>query len=109
MITTDPITNEQEIDGIFRPLTAGGHPAPIDGPVQWEVLDGASTLGANSEEGQVQTFRSEDGAGTTHFKGTADADLGSGFRPISEIYELVVIPPGAATVGGSFGTPRIKT
>lgn len=108
MITTT-ITNEQEIDGLFRPLTAGGHPAPIDGDVAWEILDGNSTLGATSEGGQVQTFRSEDGTGTTHFKGTADADLGTGFQPIGQIYEVIVIPAGAAAVGASFDEPRIKT
>lgn len=113
MITTDPITNEQEIDGIFRPLTAGGNPAPIDGDVQWEVLDGNATLGTtvDPQGGQVQTFRSEDApaVGISHFRGTADADLGQGFTPIVLDYELQVIAPGATSAGGSFSAPRIKT
>lgn len=110
MITTDPITNEQEIDANFRPLTAGGNPAPVDGDVQWEKLDGDATLGATTQGGQVQTFRSQDsGEGTSHFRATADADLGSGVVPISLDYELVVVLPSADHAGGSFGTPRIKT
>lgn len=110
MITTDPITNEQEIDGIFRPLTGGGQPAPVDGDITWEVLDGDATLGASSEGGQVQTFRSQDGGeGTSHFRGTGDADMGSGFIPITLDYELVVVQPGANHAGGSFSAPRLKT
>lgn len=108
MITRDPITNEQEIDGIFRPLTGAGNPAPVDGDIQWERLDGASELGASSEGGQVQTFRSQDGEGTSHFRGTADADLGQGFVPIVLDYELVVVQPGANHAGGSFSEPRLK-
>lgn len=108
MITTT-ITNEQEIDGLCNPLTAAGHPAQIDGPVRWEVVDGNSTLGTISDDGKTAVLRSEDGAGTTHFKATADADLGPGMQEISEIYEVIVTPAGAATVGGSFGEPRIKT
>lgn len=108
MITTT-ITNEQEIDGLCDPRTAAGNPAQVDGPVRWEVLDGNSTLGASSSDGKVQTFRSEDGIGTSHFKATADADMGAGVQEISEVYEVIVTAPNAAVVGGSFGEPRVKT
>ena len=107
---TKTITNEQEIDGLCNPLTAAGHPAPIDGPVRWEVVDGNSTLGVSTDpDKKVQPLRSEDGVGTSHFKATVDADLGPGIQELSEIYELIVIAPNAATVGGTFGEPRLKT
>lgn len=106
---TRQINFEQEIDGLCDPRTGGGNPAPVDGPVRWEVLDGNSTLGAISEDGKVAVLRSEDGLGTSHFKATADANMGAGVQEISEIYELVVVAPDAATVGGSFGEPRQKT
>jgi hypothetical protein len=111
MITTDPITNEQEIDGLCNPLTAGGAPAPIDGPVTWEKIDGDATLGTVSADGKIATFRSQDApaVGVSHFRSTADADLGQGVTPITLDYELTVIAPGAAALGGSFGAPRIKT
>lgn len=103
------IFNTQQIGVTLTPEVSPGVPAPLDGPIVWEVLSGNSTVTNVSADGTTATLRSEDGIGTTEFKATGDADLGGGVVPISVVIELVVIGPQAQTLGVAFGTPEPKT
>lgn len=103
------IFNTQEIDCILTPEIEPGVPAPVDGDIVWEVLSGNSTIVGLADNGKTATLRSEDGIGSTDFKATGDADLGSGVVPISVIVTLNVIGPQAQTLGVAFGDPRPKT
>lgn len=103
------IFNTQEIDLTLTPEVSPGVPAPVDGEVQWEVVTGNSTFRIQDPGvGLTATLRSEDGIGVTRLRATGDADMGSGFVPISIEVELTVIGPQAQGFGGTFSPARDK-
>lgn len=107
-MTQVTITNEQEVVVTLNPRTQAGHPATLDGPPVWQIVDGDSTI-FSSTDGLSARLRSADTDGDTNITVTADADLGSGVQEISEDIRLTVIDPMAAGLGPVAGAPTVKT
>lgn len=101
------INNEQEIDITLNPGTQGGHPVQVQNPV-WTVIQGDATV-TPIGDGMSATLRSSDLPGDTQFLVEADADMGEGVEPISDIVRLSVGGAHAATLGLAPGTARQKT
>lgn len=102
------ITNEEEVEVTLTPVTAGGHPAQVDGVPTWEVVNGEATVTV-AADGKSAVLRSADTPGDTDFLVSADADLGSGVVTISDVIRLSVAGAGAANLGLVAGAPRPKT
>lgn len=101
------ITNEQKIKVTLTPVTGGGHPAPLDGVPTWEVIDGDSTVEVASD-GLSAELVSADDPGTTNVLVKADADLGEGVVPISDVIQLTVLGAQATNLGLTAGDPENK-
>jgi hypothetical protein len=101
------ITNEQQVLVTLHPVTAAGHPAPVDGPPQWSVISGDSTF-QPAADGLSCELISSDNPGDTDFQVTADADLGQGVIPITDIVRLTVAHANAANLGLTAGDPTPK-
>lgn len=101
------ITNEQKVKVTLTPVTGGGHPAPLDGPPTFEVVDGDSTVQVASD-GLSAELISADDPGTTNILVKADADLGEGVVPISDVIQLVVLGAAATNLGLTVGEPELK-
>jgi len=101
------ITNEQQVNVTLHPVTATGRPAPVDGAPTWTVQSGDSTVTAASD-GMSADLISSDTPGDTVILVEADADLGQGVVPISDIIQLHVAGAQAAALGLVAGDPTPK-
>ncbi len=101
------ITNEQQVNVVLHPVTATGHPAPVDGAPTWEVISGDSTVTV-ADDGLSADLISADDPGDTDFIVRADADLGEGREEISDIIRLHVAGAHAANLGLVAGDPTPK-
>lgn len=90
-------TNEQKIKLTAAPVTAAGHPAPLDGALVIEVVSGEGTFSQDPAEPLSFYVISGDNAGVTEYKVTADADTGAG---VVSIEESVVYDVTAAQAAG---------
>jgi hypothetical protein len=106
------INEEQKVSGTVQPVTAAGHPAPIDGTPAWEIdpVEGnpIATLEVDATDPKKASFTAlalPDGtlALTTQVRCRFDADLGDGVREIVAIGELTVVQAEAATAEVVFG------
>ncbi len=101
------ITNEQQVNVTLHPVTATGRPATVDGPPTWTVQSGNSTVTV-AEDGLSADLISSDTPGDTEILVEADADLGQGVVPISDIIRLSVAGAQAANLGLVAGDPTPK-
>jgi hypothetical protein len=101
------ITTEQKVTVTLKPVTATGKPAKLDGTPSWTVTDGDSVVNP-SPDGLSAELVSSDTPGTTTILLEADADLGEGIEPISEVIELTVTGAKASSFGLTVGEPEPK-
>ncbi len=101
------ITNEQQVRVTLHPVTATGRPAQVDGPPTWTRQSGESTV-TPAEDGLSADLISSDTPGDTEILIEADADLGEGVVPISDIIRLSVRGALAANLGITVGDPTPK-
>ena len=101
------ITNEQQVNVVLHPVTATGRPAQVDGAPTWNVQSGESTVNPSSD-GLSADLISAETPGDTEVLVEADADLGEGVVPISDIIRLHVAGAQAANLGLVAGDPTPK-
>jgi hypothetical protein len=102
-------TTEEKVPVTISPTTSGGHPASVDGPLSFDILDGGATVEYDPAAAQLSFFLvSEDVAGISHVRLRADADLGAGVRELTEVFEYTYGAAEAASLGISVGTPVPK-
>jgi len=107
----DFVSNTDEKVPVYvAPVRANGKPAKIDGKAVLSIVSGGATVEQATDE-QIAAeptlagyVVSEDNDGSSEWKVTADADLGSGVTEISEggVYQYSAAP--AVSVGASAGT-----
>jgi hypothetical protein len=101
------ITNEQQVNVVLHPVTATGRPATVDGAPTWTAQSGDSTV-TPAADGLSADLISSDTPGDTEILVEADADLGQGVIPISDIIRLTVAHANAANLGLVAGDPTPK-
>lgn len=101
-------TNEEQIPVTAAPLTAAGHPAPVDGALRVTVLSGDGTVLQDPATPLVFRAVSGNSAGDTEYLVEADADLGAGVRTISDRVTLTVTSAEAASLGFTAGPAEPK-
>jgi hypothetical protein len=99
------LTTEQKVRLSVTPMTPGGQPATLDGPVQWSV-EGACTLEAI--DATSTWVLSGSTIGDSIVTVAADADLGQGVVPIGDSATLHVSDPMAASLGMAADEPVLK-
>ncbi len=102
------ITNEQQVNVTLHPVTATGRPATVDGAPTWTIQSGNSTV-TPAADGLSADLVSSDTPGDTEILVEADADLGQGVVPISDIIRLSVAGAQAANLGLVAGDPTPKS
>jgi hypothetical protein len=102
------LTNAQKVIGRINPTSGSGKPAPVDGPPTWEIVAGTGTLTPAADGLSCECIPDDAFIGDMDVKPTADADLGSGFEPITDIMRLHVGAEKAESLGLSFDTPIPK-
>lgn len=100
-------TTEEKVQVTLSPKTSSGKDARLDGKPTWEVVNGNATLDI-AEDGLSAFLISEDTAGSSSIKVSADADLGAGVRTIELILDYTYSNPEAAALGAVVGTPVPK-
>lgn len=101
------LTTEQRALLVVAPVTAAGHPAPIDGEATVEIVSGDGTVTPQGEPGKFY-LNSGDLPGDTVFLVQADADLGAGVENIADTVTLHVASPRAASLGLGLGENELK-
>ena len=101
------ITNEQQVNVTLHPVTATGRPAQVDGAPTWTIQSGNSTVNP-ATDGLSADLISAETPGDTEVLVEADADLGEGVVPISDIIRLHVAGAQAANLGLVAGDPTPK-
>jgi hypothetical protein len=104
----DILTDEQKGTYTLAPLTAAGNPAKIDGVPVWNNSDPSIIDLAVAADGMSAVATTVGPLGTCQISVIADADLGTGVRPITTIGELTVVAAEATTLGLKMGTPELK-
>ena len=99
-------TNEEKIRISVNPVTPGGAPATLDGPIALEVQSGEGTFELIDDASFYVI--SGDLPGDTVFVVTGDADLGEGVVNISDIVTLHVEGAMAASFGLVADAPELK-
>lgn len=101
------ITNEQKINVTLSPRTDTGKPAKVDGPPDWSVVSGDSTV-VVAPDGLSADLVSSDAPGDTTYLIDADADLGAGREDLQETITLTVTGANAKNLGITVGQPVPK-
>lgn len=105
-------TNEQKIRVSVSPVTAGGQPANVDGPIRVEVISGPGSVQMDGDRAfyvvSQDVVDADPELNKTVYLVAADADLGAGVREISDNVMLSVTSAEAAFVGLSAGAPEPK-
>lgn len=111
----DFVSNTDEKVPVYvAPVRASGKPAQIQGKAVLSITSGNATVAAATDEEiaaeptLVGFVISEDVAGSSGWKVTADADLGEGVTEISETGTYTYSDAPAVSVGASAGIPRPK-
>jgi hypothetical protein len=80
-------------------LDAKGHPATVDGDVEWDTSDTAIiSIEVDPDDSTIATVVPVDSLGQAQVSATADADLGSGVTEIVCTMDITVVG-GQAVVG----------
>jgi len=106
-------TNEEKVKIGLSPVTPGGKPVPLDGPIALSVQSGDGTAAQVDKDGNPLPANefyavSGDNPGDTTILVSADADLGAGVETISDIVLLHVAGAKAQSLGLSAGSPELK-
>jgi hypothetical protein len=100
------LTNEQQVMVTAHPITAGGHPVQVDGPVQFSIQEGDCTLVP------VDNVSAMIVSGNTLADSVvlvqADADLGDGVQTIMDTILIHVQHANASSLGLVIGEPEQK-
>jgi hypothetical protein len=91
-------TVEEKVHVRLSPVTAGGHPAVLDGTPTWEITSGNATIVPDAD-GLGAFLVSEDTIGSSTWKVSADADLGDGIRTIEDGGTYTYTDAQAAALG----------
>jgi hypothetical protein len=100
------LTREQQCRFHVTPLTAGGQPAPLDGPVQFSIA-GTCTLDP-IDDTSVWVVAPAAGIGDSVLTVQADADLGAGVVPLMDSATIHVVDPMASSLGLEADAPELK-
>lgn len=100
------ITNEEKVRVQCVPVTAAGNPAPLDGDVAFEVVIGSCTV--ERVDATTVFIVSGDLPGDCQLTVSADADLGEGVEPISDVITVHVEGAQAASLGLVADEPVLK-
>lgn len=101
------LTDEQKVTVTLTPTTSKGKPVKVDGVPVWTVQSGNSTV-VPAADGFSAVVTSEDQPGVTVINVSADADLGEGVQPITDVLNVTVVDPQASNLGVTVGTPEDK-
>lgn len=101
------ITTEEQVLVRIAPKTANGRPAKVDGAPVWAVGTGEATI-TPSEDGLSCLIVSGENPGNSEISVSADADLGEGVEPISDLIELAVTGVKAVSLGLTAEAPTPK-
>ncbi len=101
------ITNEQKIKATLNITTQGGKPAQVDGKPTWTVVSGEGGI-VVADDGMSADLISTDLPGETVYLVEADADLGTGTRPIADTIKIITQGAQAENLGLSLGNPEPK-
>lgn len=99
------INDEQKVKITATPVTTAGKPAPLDGPVEFSIIDGDATVERVDDK---SAYLVSAGPGDTQFLVKADADLGEGVEEISDTVKLTVVGASAANLGLKASPPELK-
>lgn len=100
------ITSDEKILITLAPLTAAGNPASVDGVPTWQVVNGDATL-APATDG-MSCYLISGSVGNSVVTVEADADLGEGFRSITDTIDLAVVSAEASSLGLIAGVAEPK-
>jgi hypothetical protein len=101
------ISTEEQVLVTLSPITPRGKPAKLDGKPEWAIISGNVTL-AVADDGLSCTIVSGEDPGASEVSVNADADLGEGVEPISDLVEIAVSGVKAASLGLSAAAPTPK-
>ncbi len=97
-------SNEEKVVGNkLQPMSAGGHPAQVDGALRIEVQSGDGTFAQDPASPLVFDAISGDALADTVYLVSADADLGAGVELIQTTVTLTVTGAKASAFGFSGG------
>lgn len=99
------MTDEQQVLVTAAPTTAAGHPAPVDGQVQFTVVTGDVTI-ARVDDLSANIVSGTPGDAEVLVE--ADADLGAGIVTISDHLTVHVVGAQAANLGLTKAEPTPK-
>jgi len=99
-------TVEEKIKVTVNPVTPGGVPATLDGPIQASVQSGNGTVALVDEDSFFVI--SGDLPGDTTFLVSGDADLGAGVQTISDTVLLHAVEAKASNLGLTSELPVLK-
>jgi len=99
-------TNEEKIKITVKPVTKGGNPVLLDGPVSVIVQSGEGTF--ELVDGSSFYVVSGNNPGDTAFLISGDADLGEGVQSIADTIVLKVAGALAENLGLSASVPEMK-
>lgn len=105
---------DEKVPITLAPKTAGGRPAPLDGAAVLSITSGNATVQPATEEelaanpNHAGHIVSEDTAGSSEWKVTADADMGEGVVHIEESGTYTYSAAQASNLGVAAGTPVLK-
>jgi len=102
------LTDIQEVGLSITPINAAGNPAPIDGTPAWGVSDPTLATVAVSADGLSVVVSTTGKLGSFQVNVSADADMGTGVKPIAGTLDVQVIASEATSVGIVAGVPTDK-
>lgn len=108
MPLTIACTTEEQVPVTASPVTSGGRPAQIDGPLRITVQSGSGTFSQDPAFPLVFKAISPDVADETVYGVAADADLGAGEVLISDTVTANFSSAAAATFGLAAGPAEPK-
>ncbi len=100
------ITTDEKILMTLAPKTVNENPASVDGVPTWQVVSGDATI-APSTDG-MSCYLISGTVGNSVVTVEADADLGEGFRSITDTIDLAVVSAEASTLGLIAGVAEPK-
>jgi len=100
IVKEENVTNEHQVRVTSSPSTLGDRPAPIDGPLQAEVISGPGSV-ADGDHPLQKVLRTGDTAEECRFRVFADVDTSEGIVIVEEEWVLHVTNAMAGSLGTS--------